>query len=141
MPNARLGAFIDGASTGKLMNFPISTGLSNLISWRCIDIDLAAPYCDSTHSYGFRFLTTCTVSLISRPRWTESRRTVTTVTTNSMVSCKINNLQFINRFISSKDGFIDNEEPLDPAPLPYTPWRALDRNVPDADKKYTSSRA
>ena len=27
---------------------------------------------------------------------------------------------------------IDNEEPLDPAPLPYTPWRALDRNVPDA---------
>ncbi len=64
-----------------------------------------------------------------------------TVTTNSMVSCEINNLQFINRFISSKDGFIDNEEPLDPAPLPYTPWRALDRNVPDADKKYTSSRA
>ena len=53
-------------------------------------------------------------------------------TTNSMVSCEINNLQFINQFISSKDGFIDNEEPLDPAPLPYTPWRALDRDVPDA---------
>ena len=64
-----------------------------------------------------------------------------TVTTNSMVSCEINNLQFINRFISSKDGFIDNEEPLDPATLPYTPWRALDQNVLDADKKYTSSRA
>src|SRR6266498_2770799 len=85
LPNARLGAFIDGA-TGKLMNFPISTGLSNLISWRCVDIDLAAPYCDSTHSYGFRFLTTCTISLISRLRWTESQRTVRTATTNSMVS-------------------------------------------------------
>ena len=63
-----------------------------------------------------------------------------TATTNSMVSCEINNLQFINRFISSKDGFIDNKEPLGPAPLPYTP-RALDRNVPDANKKYASSRA
>jgi len=93
---------------------------------------LAAPHCDSTHSYGFRSLITCTVSLISRPRWTESRRTMRTATTNSMVSCEINNLQFINRFISSKDGFIDNEEPLDAAPLPYTPWRALDRDVPDA---------
>jgi len=102
---------------------------------------LAAPHCDSTHSYGFRSLITCTISLISRLRWTESRRTTRTATTNSMVSCEINNLQFINRFISSKAGFIYNEEPLDPAPLPYTPWRALDRNVPDADKKYTSSRA
>jgi len=91
---------------------------------------LAAPHCDSTHSYGFRSLITCTVSLISRPRWTESRRMTRTVTTNSMVSCEIN-LQFINWFISSKDGFIDNE-PLDPAPLPYTLWRALDRDVPDA---------
>jgi len=45
-PNARLGTFIDGA-TGKLTNFPISTGPLNLISWRCVDVDLAAPHCDS----------------------------------------------------------------------------------------------
>ena len=46
-PNARLRAFIDG-STGKLTNFPMSTGLLNLISWRCINVDLTAPNCDST---------------------------------------------------------------------------------------------
>jgi len=34
--------------------------------------------------------------------------------------------------MSSKDGFIDDEVPLGPAPLPYAPWRALDQNGPDA---------
>jgi len=76
------------------MNFPISTGLLNLISWRCIDVDLAAPTAIQ-YSYGFRSLTTCTISLISRLRWTESQRRTTT-TTNSMVSCEIDNLQFIH---------------------------------------------
>ena len=48
--------------------------------------------------------------------------------------------------MSSKDGFIDDEAPLGPAPPPYAPWRALDRNGPDAmddllTKIYQQSRS
>ena len=89
------------------------------------------PPAATQYSYGCRSLTTCTVSLISRLRWTESRRRRMT-TTNTMVSCEINELQFIHWFIFSKDGFIDDEVALGPDPPPYTAWRALDRNGPDA---------
>jgi len=105
LPSMCLSTYVDGKSMPMLQLSNINRAFKPHIMevHQC----LAAPHCDSTHSYGFRSLIICTVSLILRLRWTESRRM-----TNSMVSCDINNLQFINWFISSKDGFIDNEEPL-----------------------------